>query len=80
VVFAEDAATAKDALEKVDFGDAVIVTADPSKLSRPATAYAEILKTPVTDAVAKSIAGADPDAPASYMLTSARPVCPRRSY
>ena len=70
VVFAENADAAKDALEKVDFGDAVIVTADPTKLSRPAVAYADLLKTPVTDAVEKSIAAVDPDAPASYMLTS----------
>jgi feruloyl-CoA synthase len=70
VVFAEDAAACREALETVDFGDATIVTGDPGVLRRPAVAYADVLRTPVTEAVAARIAALDPDAPASYMLTS----------
>ena len=70
VVFAEDAAACKSALESIDWGDAVIVTRNPEATSKSAVAYEEILKTPVTEKVAASIAAVDPDAPAAYMLTS----------
>lgn len=70
IVFAESATTYKRALEQVDFGDAILVTDDPSVLSRPAVAYRDVLATPVTAAVAASIAALDPDAPTAYMLTS----------
>jgi len=70
VVFAEDSAMAAGALEALDLGGAAIVTTDPSRLSRPATAYAEVLATPATPAVAASIAALKPQDRAALMLTS----------
>jgi len=70
VVFAEDTRMAKGALEALNLHGARIVTADPTGLSKPATAYADILATPVTEAVAASIAGLKPQARAALMLTS----------
>jgi len=70
VVFAEDTAMAKGALEALDLGEAKIVTSDPSKLAKPAVAYADLLATAPTDAVAKSIAGLKPRDRAALMLTS----------
>ncbi len=70
VVFAEDSNLAKGALETLDLGGARIVTTDPSKIAKPATAYADLLATPVTPAVAASIARLKPDDRAALMLTS----------
>jgi len=70
VVFAEHTERFRRALETVDFGDAVVVTADPGALARTATAYRSVLETPVTDAVSRAIASLDPDAHAAYMPTS----------
>lgn len=70
VVFAEDTRMAKGALEALNLHGARIVTADPTGLSKPATAYADILATPVTEAVAASIAGLKPQDRAALMLTS----------
>jgi feruloyl-CoA synthase len=70
VVFAEDSALAAGALDTLDLGDASIVTTDPSKLAKPATAYAKVLETAATPAVAASIAALKPQDPAALMLTS----------
>jgi feruloyl-CoA synthase len=70
VVFAEDSNLAKGALETLDLSGARIVTTDPSKIAKPATAYADLLATPVTPAVAASIARLKPDDRAALMLTS----------
>lgn len=70
VVFAEDTAMAKGALEALDLGAATIVTSDPGQLSKPSVAYAEVLATAPTEAVAKSIAGLKPQDRAALMLTS----------
>jgi feruloyl-CoA synthase len=77
VVFAEQAATFKRALEGVDFGDAVVVTDDPAALSRPAVAWSQVLATAVTPAVAASIAAIQPDEPSTYMLTSGSTSLPK---
>ena len=77
VVFAEQTGLFKRALETVDFGDAIIVTADPSALARPAIAYADVLATTVTPAVEQAIAGIDPDAHSLYMLTSGSTSMPK---
>lgn len=77
VVFAERTAQFKRALETVDFGDAVVVTREPALLARPAVSYADVLATPVTGAVAESIASLDPDSPATYMLTSGSTSMPK---
>jgi feruloyl-CoA synthase len=70
VVFAEDSAMAAGALQALDLGGASLVTSDPSKLSKPATAYAQVLATAVTPAVAASIAGLKAEDRAALMLTS----------
>jgi feruloyl-CoA synthase len=70
VVFAEDTAMASGALQTLDLGGATIVTTDPSKLSKSATAYADVLATVATPAVARSIAGLKPQDRAALMLTS----------
>lgn len=77
VVFAEQTASFRRALETVDFGDAVIVTSDPAQLKRAAVAYAEVLATPVTAAVAAAIERLDPDAHSLYMLTSGSTSMPK---
>jgi feruloyl-CoA synthase len=77
VVFAEQTSTFKRALETVDFGDAEIVTAEPALLSKPATAWSDVLATPVTPAVVASIESLDPDAPSLYMLTSGSTSMPK---
>ncbi len=77
VVFAEPTEPFRRALETVDFGDAVVVTTDPAALTRPAVAYADVLATPVTPAVARAIETSDPDAHAAYMLTSGSTSMPK---
>jgi feruloyl-CoA synthase len=77
VVFAEQAALFKRALDTVDFGDAVLVTDDPGQLQRPATSLAKVLATPVTAAVSQSIDSIDPDAATAYMLTSGSTSMPK---
>ncbi len=77
VVFAEQAATFRRALEALDLGDAIVVTDDPAALDRTAVALADVLATPVTPAVGHSIAAIDPDAPSVYMLTSGSTGMPR---
>ena len=69
-VFAEDTALAAGALETLDLGGAVIVTTDPSRLAKPATAYAELLATQPSARVAASIAALAPHDRAALMLTS----------
>lgn len=70
VVFAENSAMAKGALETLDLGEARIVTSDPALIAKPATAYADLLATAATGAVAQSIARLKPDDRAALMLTS----------
>ena len=77
VVFAEDTALAKGALEALDLGGAAIVTTDPSELGKPATSYADVLATAVTPQVAASIAGLRPHDRAALMLTSGSTSLPK---
>jgi feruloyl-CoA synthase len=77
VVFAEQTATFKRALETIDFGDAEIVTTEPALLSKRATAWSDVLATPSTPAVAAAIDRLDPDAPSLYMLTSGSTSLPK---
>jgi feruloyl-CoA synthase len=77
VVFVENAAPFAHALEQVDFGDAIVLTATPeavpaaaaSKLRR-VEALDAVLATPVTGAVAERIAALSGADHAAYMLTS----------
>lgn len=68
VIFAESAAYAA-AVAGCAPGVPVI-SREPGAFGRGAVAYDEVLTTPVTDDVARSIANLDSDAPAAYMLTS----------
>jgi len=77
VIFAEHTDRYKAALNSVDFADAVIITANPDILDRPAIAITEILKTNITEKVSTSIYSIDPDAPAVYMLTSGSTSLPK---
>ena len=70
VVFVENAKPFARALESVDFGDALVVTATPQDSPAPAVALGEVLATPVTPAVAARIASLRGDDHAAYMLTS----------
>lgn len=70
VVFAEDTAMAKGALEALDLGGATIITGDPGRLSKPSVAYADMLATAPAEAVAASIARLQPQDRAALMLTS----------
>jgi len=70
VVFVEDARPFAKALDSVDFGDAVIVTATPDASPVRAVSLDDVLATEVTPAVAARIAELEPDDHAAYMLTS----------
>ena len=58
------------ALGRVDLSGALVITHDPQRVGVPATRYADVLATPVTPAVAASIARLRPDDLAALMLTS----------
>lgn len=70
VVVVEDARPFAAALETLDIGDAVLVTATPEALARPAVAMDQVLATPVTSAVADGIEARRPDDTAQFLLTS----------
>jgi feruloyl-CoA synthase len=70
IIFADDTAATAAALEYLDLGDARIVTADPTKLRKPAVAFADVVATEPTEAVADSIARLKSDDIAALMCTS----------
>jgi feruloyl-CoA synthase len=70
VVFVEQAKPFARALEQVDFGDAIVLTATPEDAPRGAESLDDVLATPVTSAVAERIAALRGDDHAAYMLTS----------
>jgi len=70
VVFVEQAKPFARALEQVDFGDAIVLTATPGDAPRGAESLDDVLATPVTSAVAERIAALRGDDHAAYMLTS----------
>lgn len=82
VVFAEQTTLYKKALENVDFGDAAIITDNPSEITRlvgsgGAFATADVFATTITAAVAESIDAIEPDEPTLYMLTSGSTSLPK---
>jgi feruloyl-CoA synthase len=82
VVFAEQTPAFRAALESVDFGDAALVTDDPSLIavtqgSGPVVATASVLATPAGTDVDASIASIDPDEASLYMLTSGSTSLPK---
>jgi feruloyl-CoA synthase len=70
VVFVEQAKPFARALEQVDFGDAIVLTATPQDAPPGAESLDDVLATPVTGAVAERIAALRGDDHAAYMLTS----------
>ena len=70
VIFVENAKPFARALEQVDFGDAIVLTATPEDAPRGAESLASVLATPVTGAVAERIAELRGEDHAAYMLTS----------
>jgi feruloyl-CoA synthase len=70
IIFADDTAATAAALEYLDLGDARIVTADPTKVRKPAVAFADVIATEPTDAVVQSIARLKADDIAALMCTS----------
>ncbi len=70
VVFVENAQPFVRALEQVDFGDAIVLTATPNDAPPRAESLADVLKTRVTGAVAERIAALRGEDHAAYMLTS----------
>ncbi len=82
VVFAEQTPAFRAALESVDFGDAALVTDDPSLIagtqgSGPVVSTASVLATPAGTDVDASIASIDPDEASLYMLTSGSTSLPK---
>jgi feruloyl-CoA synthase len=70
IVFVEQARPFARALEQVDFGDAIVLTATPEDAPCGAESLADVLGTPVSGAVAERIAALRGDDHAAYMLTS----------
>lgn len=77
VVFAEQTAIFGKALDAVNFGDALIVTSDPSALSAPAVAVSDVLAVTPGPQVRRRIDALDPDSTAFYMLTSGSTSLPK---
>ena len=77
VVFAEQSELFATALDTVDFGDAWIITDDPSRVRRKSIAIREVLETPVSPAVEASIEAIQADEPSVYMLTSGSTSMPK---
>ena len=82
VVFAEQTTLYKKALENVDFGDAAIITDNPSEITHTVGsgglfATTDVLATAITEAVSKSIEAIEPDEPTLYMLTSGSTSLPK---
>lgn len=69
VLFVEDARAVSAAIDGLDLGDAVIVTATPEALSRPSVDLVDVLARAPVD-VETSVARLHPDDVAQYMMTS----------
>jgi feruloyl-CoA synthase len=70
VLMLEDARLIAASIDKLELGEAVIITATPEAAGERAIALSEVLATPVTPAVEASINGLNPDDVAQYMMTS----------
>jgi len=82
VVFAEQTGLYKKALENVDFGDASIITDNPTEVTQligSGKAYGtdDVLATPISTSVQESIDSIQPDEPTLYMLTSGSTSLPK---
>ena len=70
ILLVEDARMTAAAIDALDLGDAVVVTATPEALTRPSVSLAEVMATRPTPAVAASIESLKPDQVAQFMMTS----------
>ncbi|HEX6398625.1 MAG TPA: AMP-binding protein, partial [Steroidobacteraceae bacterium] len=77
VIFVENAKPFARALEQVDFGDAIVLSATPEDAPRGAASLKDVLATPVTSAVAERIAALRGEDHAAYMLTSGSTGAPK---
>ena len=70
ILLVEDARMVAQAIDALDLGDALVITATPEALTRPAVPLAEVMATRPGPAVAASINGLKPDQTAQFMMTS----------
>lgn len=70
ILLVEDARMVAQAIDALDLGDALVITATPEALTRPTVALAEVMATRPGPAVAASINGLTPDQTAQFMMTS----------
>lgn len=70
ILLVEDARTVARAIDTLDLGDVVVVTATPEALTRPSLSLAEVMATRPTPAVTDSIENLKPDQVAQFMMTS----------
>lgn len=70
ILLVEDARMVAKAIDALDLGDAVVVTATPEALTRPSVSLAEVMATGPTPAVAISIEDLKPDQVGQFMMTS----------
>jgi len=70
ILMVEDARLIAASLDRLELGEAVIITATPEVVGARAILLSDVLSTPVTPAVEASINGLNPDDVAQFMMTS----------
>jgi feruloyl-CoA synthase len=70
ILLVEDARMVAGAIDALDLGDAIVITATPEALTRASLPLSEIMATQPGPDVAASIEGLQPDQVAQFMMTS----------
>ncbi|MFC5388773.1 AMP-binding protein [Brevundimonas bullata] len=70
ILLIEDARMVAGAIDALDLGDAIVITATPEALTRPSRPLSEVMATQPGPDVAASIEGLQPDQVAQFMMTS----------
>src|SRR5690606_28166067 len=70
ILLVEDARMVAGAIDALDLGDAIVITATPEALTRPSLPLAEVMATRPGPDVAASIEGLHPEQVAQFMMTS----------
>jgi feruloyl-CoA synthase len=70
ILLVEDARMVAGAIDALDLGDAIVITATPEALTRPSLPLAEVMATRPGPDVAASIEGLQPEQVAQFMMTS----------
>ena len=70
ILLVEDARMAAAAIDALDLGDAVVLTATPEALTRASLPVADVMATRPGPGVAASIEGLEPEQVAQFMMTS----------